>query len=204
MRKFKKQLLTFNFPNCASRLFFIRIAKQSGYTLIEMLVVIAMASILMGTTLYNYSRQRSNDVVLFETQKLAQYIRRAQNLALSPQLEAGPVNGFGIYVSRALNTVTLFKDLNSNYLYDGGSEKIESFDLDQKVIVTGLQAPDSNPFPDESELNILYIPPDPTLRIFNNSTDTGASIGKITIAFAADTSKTRVINFNSVGLVEVQ
>lgn len=181
-----------------------RIKSEKGYTLIEMLIVIAMVAILMGTTLYNYSRQRSSDVVLFETQKLAQYIRRAQNLALSPQLEGGPVNGFGIYISRALNTVTLFKDLNSNYLYDGGSEKIESFDLDQKVIMTGLQAPDTNPFPDESELNILYIPPDPTLRIFNNSTDTGASIGKITIAFAADTSKMRVINFNSVGLVEVQ
>lgn len=189
----------------ASQLF--SFSAERGYTIIEMLAVVFMITILMGTTLYNYSRHRDDEVILFETQKLAQYLRRAQNLALSPQLGEETVSfGFGVYINIAsgpTRTIILFKDLDNDYIYDAPGEKIGELILDQRVQIqsSGLQAPVGT---SQSVFSVVYTPPDPTFTIYNASANTNAAVGRITVTLASDVSKTRVINFNSVGLVEVQ
>lgn len=169
----------------------LRASREGGYTLIEMLTVVSIIALLMGTTLYNYSRKKGSDVILFETQKLAQIIRRAQNLALSPRLNGEMVNGFGVRMSVDSNSVFLFRDLDGDDIYDSG-EEIEELILDAGVSIKELLP--------GSPLNILYVPPDPIVRV--NGIE-GVN-GKITISLTNDISKTREIDFNFVGLVEVR
>lgn len=180
--------------------------RQKGYTLIEMMVVIFIISILMGTTLYNYSRQSNNEVLLFEAQKLAQFLRRAQNLALSPQSNDAPLaNGFGVRVSKSTNSIFLFSDKGAlpNYIYDP-AEKIEELVLDPRISVGFIQAP-AVAGQSQSVINILYIPPDPVLKIYTEpSMDTGANNAEITLVLKSDITKERKIRLNLVGLVEVQ
>lgn len=182
--------------------------RQKGYTLIEMLVVVFVISILMGTTLYNYSRQSNDEVLLFEAQKLAQFLRRAQNLALSPQSSDAPLaNGFGVRVSKNTNSVFLFRDEGAlpNYIYDP-TEKIEELVLDPRISVGFIQAPAWGvSATNQSVINILYIPPDPVLKIYTEpSADTGANDAEITLVLKSDITKERKIGLNLVGLVEVQ
>lgn len=181
--------------------------RQKGYTLIEMLVVVSIISILMGTTLYNYSRQSNDEVLLFEAQKLAQFLRRAQNLALSPQSGGLLANGFGVRVSKATNSVFLFRDVGAppNYIYDP-AEKIEELVLDSRIKVDSLQAPGWGVSATaRSVINVLYIPPDPVLKIYTEPVlDTVASDAEITLALKSDINKKRIIKLNLVGLVEVQ
>lgn len=180
--------------------------RQKGYTLIEMLVVVFIISILMGTTLYNYSRQSNDEVLLFEAQKLAQFLRRAQNLALSPQSGGVLANGFGVRVSKATNSVFLFRDVGAppNYIYDT-TEKIEELVLDSRIKVDFLLAPVVVGGLSKSVINILYIPPDPVLKIYTEpALDTGANNAEITLVLKSDITKERKIGLNLVGLVEVR
>lgn len=204
--KLKRNLSTFNFQ----LLTYFRASRQNGYTLIEMIVVVALTATMVGISMYNYFAHKKDEILIIETQKVAQMLRRAQNLSLSPQLGGEIINGFGINVSTTSGggTITLFKDIGSlpNYIYDGGNEKIEELNLDPNVKVSVLQAPlidGDNTTADETTLNVLYIPPDPIVSIYNATGSTSASKAKIIIALIDD-SKLRSIEFNLTGLVEVK
>ncbi len=183
---------------------------SNGHTLIEILVVIAIATAMMGISMYNYYAHKKDEILITETQKIAQMLRRAQNLALSPQLGGEIVNGFGLNIPTTLagGVITIFKDIGStpNYIYDGGVEKIEELNLNPNVMISVLQAPSingDNTISDETAFNILYIPPDPVVSIYNATVNTGESRAKIVVALT-DGSKSRSIEFNLTGLVEVK
>lgn len=187
---------------------------EGGYTLIEMLAVIFIVSILSSLTIYNYSVHKKDEILLTETQKIAQLLRRAQSLALAPQqLSALGIsrNGYGVRLATGINTVTLFADeyptgtSSYNFIYDGGTENIENLILDSNVIVSVLQAPAGDGITTgETALNILYIPPDPVVTIYNGTSNTNATDALITIRLISDPTKVRKIKISSVGLVEVQ
>lgn len=209
MREIKIQLKIKNLiAKCQSLIAYFHTLRQKGYTLIEMMVVFSIIGILMGTTLYNYSRQSNDEVLLFEAQKLAQFLRRAQNLALSPQSsDVPPANGFGVRVSKATNSIFLFSDKGvlPNYIYDP-AEKIEELVLDPRISVGFIQAPAWGvSATNQSIINILYIPPDPVLKIYTEPAfDTGANNAEITLVLKSDITKERKIGLNLVGLVEVK
>lgn len=198
--KLKRNLLTFNFQ----LLTYFRASRENGHTLIEMLVVIAITTAMMSISMYNYYAHRKDDLLLAETQKIAQMLRRAQNLSLSPQLGGKIVNGFGLNISTTSTggVVTIFKDIepSPNFRYDGGDEKIEELNLDPNVKVYLLEAPIET---FQQTLNVLYIPPDPIVSIYNATGSTGAARAKIVVALN-DGSKSRSIEFNLTGLVEVK
>ena len=191
-----------------------KLIANDGYTLIEMLTVIFIISLLSGITIYNYSAHKKDEILLTETQKIAQMFRRAQNLALSPQ-QSSVVgvsrNGYGVRIAAGVNTVSLFSDeyptgtTSYNFIYDGGTEKIENLVLDPEVAVSILQAPVGDGVAsDEIALNVLYIPPDPTITIYSDTADTNATDALIIIRLADDPTKMRKIKISWGGLVEMQ
>lgn len=184
-----------------------------GYTLVEMLAVITIISLLMGVTLFNYSKHKDEDILILEAQKIAQLIRRSQNLALAPQLGGSATNGFGIYATTTVNNrLILFSDSDpsadpvGDNRYSSATEKIEELLLSPLVKISVLQAPPGDgTTPDEAYLNILYIPPDPTLTIFDNTSEIiNTTDVLIAVSFVSDPTKRRIIKVNKAGLVEVQ
>ena len=197
-----------SFVNC--RIGNWKLESQQGHTIAELMVVVTIIIVLSGISLYNYQIRKKSDILILETQKVAQTIRRAQNLALSPQVGGSNVNGFGVYIITTVagGKITIFKDLNADYKYSSGesgeSIEVEELILNSQVRISELelQWPDEI-WPSDGTLNLLYIPPDPSVTIYNSSASTSASTAVISISLIDD-SQTKKIKVNLTGLVEVQ
>jgi prepilin-type N-terminal cleavage/methylation domain-containing protein len=149
-----------------------------GFTLVEVLVVIAITALLAGLIL-TYSSQSRDQVALFvEQAKLAQTFARAKSLTVSiyTQNPADSPCGYGVSMDYADNTYTLFaydpdEDVNT-------CRNIQTLnDLFQTEIITErlpgnlvLAEPDA-----ESVGGLLFLPPNPETNIWiegQNSTST--------------------------------
>lgn len=171
----------------------------SGYTLIEVVVVISIMMILSGVSLYNYQSRKQENLLLLEAQKISQLFRRAQNLALSP-IQTG-VKGYGVFLDRTTNDIILFADRNLDDRYSNPIEIIEQFSLNPSLELAELYAPSGNPS-NWTNLHILYVPPDPSVVITGGAL--GASDMSAAVRLKNDPARRRVIIVNITGLVEVQ
>lgn len=182
----KKNLRGFTRQNFASQ-------NLGGFTLTELLVVIAIIILLTGIVFFNY-RSGSRQLALQRSiHKLAQDIRKAQELSMSSKEFQGevPAGGYGIYFNLDDPTLgsknyILFADFNSNYQYNEG-ELYKKIELEKSVQINFLSP---------SPLTITFTPPDPTIRI-NQSANSAA-----TIILEAE-GNTRSINVNIAGLIDI-
>lgn len=104
--------------------------KQSGMTLIELMVVLVIFIIVAGLTIFDYSKFRSTASLQNLADDIALSVRRAQNYAIGVKgSQSSFSNGYGIhFLTTPLNgsdvragsnkTFIIFNDLNSNQKYD--------------------------------------------------------------------------------------
>jgi len=150
----------------------------AGFTLIEMMVVIAITTILAGLTLA-YNRSGQKQIILFRDQALiVGVLNRAKSLTVQKFREQNPnlANydscGFGVHFEPNGEFI-LFEDLgtggcgvgfDNNYEYDVSltdpitgavvTEKIESMKLDNRIKFTGIPAP----------FDVVFVPPELTVK----------------------------------------
>jgi len=185
----------------------------AGFTLVELFVVLAIIVLLTGMIFINYRQGGTQLALQRSANKLAQDIRRAEEMAMSTREYKGmvPLGGYGIYLTITppdQNHYILFADCDGDYEYDNpdcGSvgcasdcalavpanpypEKIEDIKFESEVITSVLSL---------SPLTITLTPPDPTVRI-NQLTTSPAAV--ITLKIGVDT---RTVTVNNVGLVTI-
>jgi prepilin-type N-terminal cleavage/methylation domain-containing protein len=170
--------------------------QNRGFTLLELTVVSAIMILLSGIVLSNYRVGEREYTLLRSAQKLAQDLRRAEELALSAKSYPGAPSsfkgGFGVnFPSNSTSSYTLFADLNNNKVFDAG-EDLETLNLEKKVKITGLSA---------SPLNIVFLPPDPQVCISGNCP--AISEAQITLSLETDSSKTKTVKVNQIGLITI-
>ncbi len=169
--------------------------SQRAFTLIEMLVVISIIIILTSIIVPIYQGSRNQLSLQRAVNKLAQDIRRTEEMAMAAKEITNPNNsnekfvpagGYGVYFGplAELNHYIIFADCNNNQDYDGpanqcGSpankfrEKIEEIELE-----SGIQIDSFSPILPPGKLDITFTPPDPTTRV-NGSTSTATIILKV-------------------------
>ncbi len=129
-----------------------------GFTIIEMLVVIAVLS-LISTSLLLYSRTGERQIILFREQsRIVGALSRAKSLSIATFGQVGVPCGYGVHFETP-KIFLIFKDLSSDCsavdkVYSGTDELLESFELDQAVSFGNLTLTD-----------IVFIPPDPKIVI---------------------------------------
>ena len=181
-------------------LFKIKKTSQKGFTLIELLTSIAVVIILTGIVFANYRSGERQYALQRSAHKLAQDIRRIQEMATSTrEFNCGgsliiPPGGYGVFfpsLSSAKNYYILFADCNGDFDYDSPGEMVGKQDL-EKGITLSAYMPSVN-----QEAWVVFTPPDPTTAFnkLNNTT--------LTINLTSGNPPNKAVFMNIAGLIEV-
>ena len=125
-----------------------------GFTLIEMLVIMAIISIISGSLIVNWRKNEKKYEVQYTAQAIVQNLRKAQDIALSGKKYPGEAvpSAYGIYFNiNSKNSYLVFGDKNGNNTYQGGDILVETILLDPGIEIYSLSA---------SPLNIVFSIPD--------------------------------------------
>ncbi|MDX1535470.1 MAG: prepilin-type N-terminal cleavage/methylation domain-containing protein [Candidatus Spechtbacterales bacterium] len=195
------------------------IERESGFTFIEILVIMAIMSILMGI-LVGTSRSSTERYAL---QRSAQTVTQAINIAKSNALAskkhpdasgtASP-GGYGLNMPEGGDTLTLFADCNQSSTLNtagGGASTCEAaasagvflpeivgeYPLEPNIIIGRIDRCGS-PSPQQ---RILFIPPDPEV-IFNQPLGVGCN--EVAVRLDHSNGSSITVYINKIGVTYIQ
>lgn len=167
-------------------------AAKKGFTLVELLVAVAIIFIVSTLVLANYREGSRHLVLEIQANIFAQNARKAQEWALAAhQIGGVPQPGYGINVdlSRSASSYLIYTDNNNNGFYDGGDVVRETIFLDKKIEIAS-----SSPSP----ASVNFIAPDPVTKI-------SGGLNQASVVFRVKgTSITRTVFLNKAGLIYAQ
>ncbi|MEA2098067.1 MAG: prepilin-type N-terminal cleavage/methylation domain-containing protein [Patescibacteria group bacterium] len=114
---------------------------KNGFTIIELIVVMAIMGIMFAVTIPQYSKIRDSKALSLGEEQIINDIRMVQNYAYSILKNDGsfPVGGYGINFSNNSKEYIIFADKNGNMEYDGAIEIFEKIELPRNVKIVSLK-----------------------------------------------------------------
>ncbi|MBI2626176.1 MAG: prepilin-type N-terminal cleavage/methylation domain-containing protein [Candidatus Nealsonbacteria bacterium] len=168
---------------------------SKAFTLIELLVVLAIITVLTAITVPNYRGGDKQLALQRSASKLAQDLRRAQEMSMSAKEVSGAIPyGFGIYFNSASpNNYIIFADLDNSHHRNAGDADLETIALELNIRISALSP--------VSSFSILFAPPDPTVWINRLSSGVTAAI---TLGIIGDAISNQIISANNAGLIAIE
>lgn len=176
----------------------------AGFTLIELIVVLGIIVLLLAIVLPNYKIGGQQFALQRSANKLAQDIRRVQEMAMSMkeyQCPSGRLEGYLISLVEVVSK-------KNYYLYarcDGINDfLIETIGFESGVEIQELAYYSNNSWTilgSSAPLYIYFTPPNPNVTIRG---DESIERARITLSLESDSAKTRIVKLNKAGLVEME
>lgn len=179
--------------------------KMWGFTLFEMLVVIAVISIITILVLVYFRPGEQQYKLSQSAQQMLVYLRQVQNRALSGADPGEDISGYGVYVENE-GTYSIFynpKSETSNK-YVGSSKIIETIKLYQSITISNVELDgDSSGGINKS---IFFVPPQPLAFIDGRDPDNQAESSKseIIITLTGTGGATSKISATEYGRIEIK
>ena len=176
-----------------------------AFTLVESLVTIFIIALLSLIILPNYSSTSQQLALQRSAFKLAQDVRRVQEMAMSVEVFEGeiPEGGYGLYINKNdpvcpdHDCYHFYVDISSPFgKYDSGDQLIETIYLEKEIYIKNL-------VPSSANYSINFKSPDPITEIRDQAGQDKQNV-TITIAINGDSSKTKDININKAGLINIE
>lgn len=169
---------------------------NNGFTLIEILVVLAIIVIITGIVIFNINSERQNSALLRSAQKLSLDLRRAQSFALSSKVfkTSGVPCGWGAHFNGVGSAnYIIFADLAVNpncsdrdfIRAADGSEDFETINLEPGITVGSLSG---------GLTDVVFTPPDPIVTFTPDQTSASVTL-------TAKNLTTRAIIVNKTGFI---
>lgn len=182
----------------------LSVKMSKGFTIIEFLIVISIIGIFSAITFPNYRSTQQQLALQRSASKLAQDIRKVQEMAISakecpPSICGGsePIipPGYGIYLKQGDSDYLLYADINpaaGNEKYNAGDALVKTIPLEK-----GVKINDVSP----ASMSINFKPPDPKVRI----SGTGGNFAEAEITLGVkNTSFEKKVKVNKAGLIYVE
>jgi prepilin-type N-terminal cleavage/methylation domain-containing protein len=177
--------------------------KREGFTLIELVVSIAIVASITGIFLANYHSANKQSELTMAAQKLVSDIRLAQNYSLGSKEYGGnmPSGGWGAHFNKTSSpgSYRIFADSNGNMEYDAGED-----DKDKGGQIVdlpgGVRIAEINTGSSINLVDITFLPPDPVTNIWDGANNYNMAQIKLQ---GEDASLTKTVLVNFFGLVEV-
>jgi len=174
--------------------------SKNAFSLIEILVATTIIVILASMMLSNIKGGQKQLTLKRSANKIAQDIRRAQEMAMSAKEFNGsvPTGGYGLYFDKVqLGDITylIFADVNGNKSYDSG-EELERISLEKGIKLNTFYMGTS----EYTSAYFAFVPPDPQTCINSCTSDSA----KIIISITDNPAQTKTIKLNKAGLIEIQ
>jgi prepilin-type N-terminal cleavage/methylation domain-containing protein len=180
--------------------------ERVGFTIVELLVVIALISVFSLVLVSNFPQSRLQLSLSRVSYKFEQDVRRTQGRALSSEQykDSGgtlqTVFGYGVYVDTLSNNkqYIIYADKTGNQIYDVTDYVIDTVNFSSTE--PGIVIKQINNIVG-TNVNIDFIPPNFNIII------TPVAVGNrvdVVFALASDLTKTRTVSVYQSGLVEVQ
>jgi len=183
-------------------------SNEKSFTLVELLVSIFIIILMSGIIFANYRQSGQQFALQRSANKLAQDIRRAQQMAMGAKECAAPpascpdgvpAGGYGVYINKSQDDrYFIYADSNTapgKRSYTSG-EEIEEIPLEEGVYIKDF-------IPSSANFSINFMPPDPTVDI-KDAAGTDKNNVDIIIALRTDPSKIKIIKVNKAGLILVE
>ncbi len=169
-----------------------RLKSKMGFTMLELVISTGIILLLSAILIPNYNNLRHRFSLSRSAYKLAQDVRRIQEMATSAKEVEGAIpDGYGLYIEPGNENYLLYADRNQDEHYNPGIDTlIESISLEDGVVIGELSF---------SPLGINFRGPDPITRF---STETDRII--ITLGLEKSPGETNRIIVNKVGLIYVE
>ena len=136
-----------------------KLNNKFGFSLIELMTVIAIIGIMTSIAVPYYTQNRDSKALSFGMEQIVSDIRMVQNYAYSI-LETGgsyPSGGYGVNFLVDSNEYIIFADKDGDMEYSGVNEKVSLVKLSRGVKIVSLKingTEDSN-----GEINLVFTPP---------------------------------------------
>ena len=184
---------------------------QKAFTFVESMVVIAMIGILSIIIIPSYQSARNQLALERSAVKLAQDLRKVQEMAMSAR-DCGvcpgggtPEGGYGIYINKNDvscpddNCYHIYADIVPAWgVYSPGDPILETIYLESGVEIDDLT---------KNIMNILFIPPDPIISLLGKDPSDPAFVNfspaSIIIDLDSDPTKQKTVTVNAVGLIDI-
>ena len=175
---------------------------NKGFTLIESMVVIAMIGILSIISIPSYQSAKNQLALGRSATKLAQDLRRVQEMAMSNYECGEPCGGkipwgYGLYIDKAEPyRYYIYADIvPARGRHSAGDVIIETIEIESAVKVYKLFVPAAG-------YSVNFEPPNPTVRIVNQAGEDKTSV-QMVLSLKNDETKIKTIRVNKVGLISI-
>jgi len=179
---------------------------NKAFTLIELMVILLIVAIFTGVLFIDYGKNSKVFALDRASQKVAQDVRRAQEMAMSGTTGDASTNGYGVYFDKTGNnnlSYLIFRNNADLIMTYGGSDTVKETitiekgvkicDLKDKLISSGVDSSVNN-------LSVAFLPPDPINYVGTNYIGHEASI---ILCIIGNESTTRTVRVNNAGKIEV-
>jgi len=183
-------------------------SNENSFTLVEILVSIFIIILISGVIFANYRQTGQQFALQRSANKLAQDIRRVQQMAMSAkecqECGGGVPPGYGVILDENWDNkkYRLYADTNGdNGFFTPPDTIVEPpyIELEKGVIVKEISLPPNT----YSSVSINFKPPDPGVTIKFNVGPQGQPETRITLALETDLNKIKTIIVNKAGLIVI-
>jgi prepilin-type N-terminal cleavage/methylation domain-containing protein len=196
---------------------FLSKQTQKGFTLIELIVVVAIIAVISALSLFNSSKLNSSVLLSNTAYEVGLIIRDAQVAGLGAKVISGNVGGTtvattsnqGIYFDiKKPEQVVFFADLNRNNTYDEQSEQSQIFKIENKragKILSICKTTNNIPYCNVEKVSIIFKRPNPEAYFYPTDQDIlgQGHIGNIVINMGFTDGECKSIIVYKTGAIQI-